>query len=76
MRSSALGCGTLVNFGSNLLVTGFFEIERQSLGEGLLFAQFFMISLLATWFTSAWVFETQGLSLEQIEKKLTSIVDA
>ena len=75
VRSAALSCGTLANFASNLLVTGLFEVERQSLGEGLLFSQFGVIAVLATWFTYAFVFETQGLSLEQIEAKLKVTVD-
>ncbi len=75
VRSAALSCGTLVNFGSNLLVTGLFEVERQNIGEGLLFSQFALIAALSTWFTLNYVFETQGLSLENIEKKLKIVVD-
>ena len=75
VRSAAISCGTLSNFASNLLVTGLFEVERQNLGEGLLFGQFFLIAVAATFFTLQYVFETQGLSLEEIERKLKTVVD-
>ena len=39
IRASAVSVGTLANFGSNLLVTLLFELERQSLGESLVFLQ-------------------------------------
>ena len=75
VRSAAVSMGTLANFGSNLLVALLFEAERQSLGESLLFGQFAVIALAATLFTTKYVFETRGLSLEEIETKLKSIVD-
>ena len=43
---------------------------------GLLFGQFAVIAAAAVWFTSTYVFETQGLSLEEIENKLKTVVDA
>lgn len=75
IRSAAVSIGTLANFGSNLVVAQFFEKERESLGEPLLFFQFAFIGLLATIFTYYYVFETRGLSLEQIESKLKLLVD-
>lgn len=75
IRSTAVSIGTLVNFGSNLLVATLFELERVSLGEGVLFGQFTIIALFATIFTYKYVFETRGLSLEEIEVKLKNIVD-
>ena len=75
VRSAALSIGTLANFGSNLLVALLFELERVSLGEAALFGQFAIIALAATLFTNKYVFETRGLSLEEIETKLQSIVD-
>ena len=75
IRSAAVSVGTLANFGSNLLIAGVFETEREALGEPLLFAQFALIALLATIFTNYYVFETRGLSLEEIEAKLKRIVD-
>lgn len=75
VRSAALSCGTLSNFASNLLVTGLFEVERQNFGEGILFGQFFLVAVAATFFTLQFVFETQGLSLEEIERKLKTVVD-
>jgi MFS transporter, SP family, galactose:H+ symporter len=75
IRSTAVSIGTLFNFGSNLLVATLFELERVSLGEGVLFGQFALIALMATLFTYKYVFETRGLSLEEIELKLKEIVD-
>ena len=75
IRSTAISIGTLFNFGSNLLVATLFEIERVSLGEGVLFGQFAIIALFATLFTWKYVFETRGLSLEEVEIKLKEIVD-
>ena len=42
---------------------------------GLLFGQFAVIAAAAVWFTTQYVFETQGLSLEEIETKLKTVVD-
>lgn len=75
IRSAAVSLGTLANFSSNLLVTLLFEAERLSVGESLLFLQFGLVGLAATLFTFFYVFETRGLSLEDIEKKLKSEVD-
>lgn len=75
IRSAAVSTGTLANFGSNLLVAFLFETEREQLGEGLLFLQFALIAAAATVFTSQYVFETRGLSLEEIEEKLKVEVD-
>jgi hypothetical protein len=75
IRSAAVSTGTLANFGSNLLVALLFESEREQLGEGLLFFQFAVIAAAATVFTSMYVFETRGLSLEEIEDKLKQEVD-
>ena len=75
VRSAAISIGTLANFGSNLLVALLFELERVNLGEAALFGQFAVIALVATLFTNKYVFETRGLSLEEIETKLKSIVD-
>ena len=70
IRSSALGLGTMVNFGANLLVASAFEVQRQALGSSGLFALFCGISLLGVVFEYAYVIETKGLSLEEIEAKL------
>ena len=75
VRGAAVSIGTLANFGSNLLVALLFEVERVSLGETALFGQFALIGIAATWFTNKYVFETRGLSLEEIETKLKGIVD-
>ena len=75
VRSAALSMGTLANFGSNLLVALLFELERVNFGESLLFGQFCLIAVAAVAFTNKYVFETRGLSLEEIETKLKSIVD-
>eukprot|EP01038_Epipyxis_sp_PR26KG_P006864 gene6864-9400_t len=75
VRSVAVSIGTLVNFSSNLLVNFLFEIERLSVGETALFAQFAFVGLLSVLFTWSLVFETRGLSLEQIELKLRNEVD-
>lgn len=75
IRSAAVSIGTLANFGSNVLVALLFESERVLLGESALFAQFATIALAATIFTNNFVFETRGLTLENIERKLRRIVD-
>lgn len=76
IRSAAVSMGTLANFGSNLLVALLFETERESLGESVLFGQFALIAAAATAFTYINVFETRGLSLENIELKLREQVDS
>ena len=76
IRSAAVSIGTLANFGSNLLVALLFETERQYLGETALFGQFTVIAAAAVAFTAASVFETRGLSLEEIEKRLVEMVDS
>lgn len=75
IRSAAVSMGTLANFGSNLLVALLFETERQYLGETALFGQFALIAAAAVVFTATSVFETRGLSLEQIEERLRETVD-
>ena len=75
IRSAAVSIGTLVNFGSNLLVASIFELERVSIGENLLFGQFFLVALASVLFTYINVFETRGLSLEEIEDKLKTSID-
>jgi hypothetical protein len=67
--------GTLTNYASNLVVTLLFETERAAFGESLLFLQFGLIGLASVLFTYTYVIETQGLSLEEIERKLTEEVD-
>ncbi|KAA8492444.1 D-xylose-proton symporter-like 3, chloroplastic [Porphyridium purpureum] len=71
IRSSALGLGTLTNFGSNLVVASVFEAQRQALGSSGLFGLFAVIALLAVAFEYSFVIETKGLSLEEIERKIT-----
>lgn len=75
VRSAAVSLGTLTNFASNLLVTLLFEAERKQFGESALFLQFAGIALLSVFFTFKYVFETRGLSLEEIEMKLQKEVD-
>ena len=69
-----MSLGTLVNFASNLFVALVFEAERSAVGEGILFGQFALVAAVATAFTFKYVFETQGLSLEEVEEKLNSLV--
>ena len=75
IRSAAVSMGTLANFASNYLVALLFEVERVNLGENILFAQFGLIALASVLFTNTQIFETRGLSLEQIEDKLKEVVD-
>ena len=67
-----MSLATLANFGSNLLITLIFDVEREAIGESLLFAQFAIIALAAVAFEVKSVPETRGLSLEQIEEQLMS----
>ena len=69
-----MSLGTLANFASNLLVALVFEAERSALGEGALFGQFTLVAAVATAFTYKYVFETRGLSLEEVEVKLNRLV--
>jgi len=75
VRSTALSIGTLSNFASNFLVSALFEIERESIGEAALFAQFALIAAAAVAFENSKVPETRGLSLEEIEAKLRDLAE-
>lgn len=52
-----------------------FEAEQTAVGERVLFNQFALAAAVATAFTYKYVFETQGLSLEEIDLKLTRLVN-
>eukprot|EP00183_Erythrolobus_madagascarensis_P003076 CAMPEP_0185851170 /NCGR_PEP_ID=MMETSP1354-20130828/6810_1 /TAXON_ID=708628 /ORGANISM="Erythrolobus madagascarensis, Strain CCMP3276" /LENGTH=505 /DNA_ID=CAMNT_0028552067 /DNA_START=233 /DNA_END=1750 /DNA_ORIENTATION=- len=71
VRSAALGFASLLNFGSNLFVTAFFELERSAVGSGHLFAMLSVLGAMSVVFIAANITETKGLSLEEIQQKLT-----
>lgn len=75
VRGTAVSVATLVNFSSNFFVSALFEWERERLGEAALFGQFTLVAALSVYFVNSAVFETKGLSLEQIEAEITRRVN-
>jgi len=66
VRSAAVGCATIVNFGANFLVSLVLPTVQSSIGQGntyLIFAVFGTISVVSI---AATVPETKGKTLEQI----------
>ncbi|MBU2754580.1 sugar porter family MFS transporter [Acidithiobacillus sp. CV18-2] len=66
LRGRAMGLATIVNWLSNMLVTGVFLSLMHWLGEGQTFFLYALASLVAAWYTWRRVPETRGLTLEEI----------
>jgi len=71
VRSEALGIASLLNFGSNLVVTAVFERQREAIGSGPLFGILAILGMVSIIFVAVHVIETKGLSLEEIQQKLS-----
>ncbi|GJP67352.1 hypothetical protein CLOP_g24175 [Closterium sp. NIES-67] len=72
VRGRAQSLATLVNFGSNALVTFALPPIQDTLGQAATFYSFATIGAGALVFIYLWVPETKGLQLEEIEAKLTA----
>ncbi|KAK6118609.1 hypothetical protein DH2020_047651 [Rehmannia glutinosa] len=70
-RGKGISLAVLTNFGSNAIVTFAFSPLKELLGADNLFLVFGAIALLALVFVVVYVPETKGLSLEEIESKLS-----
>ncbi|XP_075519797.1 D-xylose-proton symporter-like 3, chloroplastic [Primulina tabacum] len=70
-RGKGISLAVLTNFGSNAIVTFGFYPLKESLGAGNLFLLFGAIAVLAVVFVTVYVPETKGLSLEEIESKIS-----
>ncbi|RWR76698.1 D-xylose-proton symporter-like protein 3, chloroplastic [Cinnamomum micranthum f. kanehirae] len=70
-RGRGISLAVLANFGSNALVTFAFSPLKELLGADNLFVLFGAIALLALLFVIFVVPETKGLSLEEIETKIS-----
>ncbi|XP_057789924.1 D-xylose-proton symporter-like 3, chloroplastic [Salvia miltiorrhiza] len=70
-RGKGISLAVLTNFGSNALVTFAFSPLKELLGAENLFLLFGAIAILALVFVVVYVPETKGLSLEEIESKLS-----
>lgn len=71
VRGSAFSLAAITNFGSNLLVTFFFPSIMTSLGPSVAYWVYCGIAVLSIIFVHFIVPETKGLTLEEIEDKLT-----
>jgi hypothetical protein len=67
VRGQAVALAVQTNFFWNLLTLFTVPILFEHLGEGITFALFGVIAVFALWFIEAYVVETKGLSLEEIE---------
>ncbi|XP_074270236.1 D-xylose-proton symporter-like 3, chloroplastic [Silene latifolia] len=70
-RGRGISLAVLTNFGSNAIVTFAFSPLKELLGADNLFLVFAAIALLSLVFVLTLVPETKGLSLEEIESKLS-----
>ncbi|KAG6433444.1 hypothetical protein SASPL_105058 [Salvia splendens] len=70
-RGKGTSLAVLTNFGSNAIVTFAFSPLKELLGAENLFILFGAIAILALAFVVVYVPETKGLSLEEIESKLS-----
>lgn len=70
-RGQALSIAVLVNFGANAIVTFAFSPLQEAIGTAATFTMFGIIGIIALTFIIFQVPETKGLSLEEIEAKLS-----
>ncbi|BBH04745.1 Major facilitator superfamily protein [Prunus dulcis] len=70
-RGKGISLAVLANFASNAIVTFAFSPLKEALGAENLFILFGVIALLSLLFVVLLVPETKGLSLEEIESKLS-----
>jgi SP family sugar:H+ symporter-like MFS transporter len=70
LRGTAMGVAVFCNWGANFLVSQTFPPLLSSLGPGPVFLGYAALGLLAAVFVKAFVTETKGRSLEEIETDL------
>ena len=69
-RDFGIGCSTLTNWATNMVVGATFLTLLDDFGRAQTFWLYAALNLLFLWFTHALVPETRGVTLEQIEGKL------
>ncbi|KAH7429178.1 hypothetical protein KP509_09G033900 [Ceratopteris richardii] len=72
-RGRALSIAVLVNFASNALVTLLFAPIQNFLGASMTFVTFGVIGVISLLFIMSSVPETKGLTLEEIEAKISKV---
>ena len=67
VRGKAISVAVIANFVSNLFVTFTFPQMLEIVGTSMTFFLFALVDVYAIYFVGAWLPETKGLSLEEIE---------
>ena len=70
IRGAAMGLAIFLHWGANFIVSLTFPVLLEAIGIGLLFLGYALIGVLAFLFVRAFVTETKGQSLEEIEADL------
>lgn len=70
IRGTAMGAAIFLHWIANFIISQTFPILLASVGPGITFLGYAVIAVLAFVFVSAFVTETKGRSLEQIEEDL------
>ena len=70
IRGAAMGLAIFLHWGANFVVSLTFPVLLEAIGIGLLFLGYAFIGILAFFFVRAFVTETKGRSLEEIEADL------
>ena len=70
IRGAAMGLAIFLHWGANFIVSLTFPVLLEAIGIGLLFLGYAFIGILAFFFVRAFVTETKGRSLEEIEADL------
>ena len=70
VRGTAVGVATFCNWAANFLVSQTFPALLKGLGPGPVFIGYAVLGMLAALFVQAFVAETKGRSLEEIEADL------
>merc|ERR1711988_617299 len=72
VRGMALSCGSIVNFGGNIIVTLMFPIVLGAIGKAPSYWMFAGVGVVSIFFVHLVVPETKGKTLEEIEEMMTS----
>src|SRR4051812_12579667 len=70
VRGTAMGVAVVANWGANLLVSQTFPMLLSKFGPGPVFLGYAVLGMVAALFVRAFVTETKGRSLEEIETDL------
>ena len=70
IRGAAMGLAVFLHWGANFIVSLTFPVLLEAIGIGLLFLGYALVGILAFFFVRAFVTETKGRSLEEIEADL------